>query len=185
MNGGLPGRGLRSSAELAETSPHGDRLKYMAGCRCLQCRAANSNYETSRAAARKAGDWNGLVSAKRARAHILKLSRAGVGRRSLAEAADVGETVIVEVRSGKKRQIRKRTETRILAVTAEAVAGGALVPASRTWLLINRLIKYEGFTRAEIARRLGYRRPALQLGREFVTAKTAVAVERLYRRLMS
>jgi hypothetical protein len=183
MNEGLSKRGLRSPAELAETRPHGDRLKYLAGCRCLQCRAANSNYETSRAAARKAGDWNGLVSAKRARRHILKLSRAGVGRRSLAEASDVGETCIVEIRSGKKKRIRKRTESRILAVTAAAFAGGALVPAKRTWLLINRLLE-NGFTRAEIARRLGYRRPALQFGKDLVTAQTAATVERFYRRVM-
>lgn len=95
----------------------------------------------------------------------------------------MGMTVIAEIRSGKKRRIRKRTETRILSVTAEAVFGGAKVPAARTWRLINRLLN-EGFTRGEIARRLGYRRPALQLGKDFMTAKNAAAVERLYRRVM-
>lgn len=95
----------------------------------------------------------------------------------------MGATAIVEIRSGKKKRIRRRTEARILAVTAEAVAGGALVPAGPTWRRINRLLE-EGFTRAEIARRLGYKRPALQLRKDFVTAKNAAAVERLYCRVM-
>lgn len=117
------------------------------------------------------------------RAHILKLSRAGVGRHALSEASDVRATTIQEIRSGKNRQIRKRTESRILSVTAAAGAGGALVPAGPTWRRINRLLR-EGFTRAEIARRLGYKRPALQLNKDFVTAKNAAAVRRLYDRVM-
>lgn len=183
MKGNLQEKGLRPASDLAEGRPHGDRLKYLAGCKCMLCRAANSRYETSRAAARKAGDWNGIVSAKRARSHILKLSRAGVGRYTLSEAADVGATIIQDIRSGRKKRIRKRTEARILSVTAAAVAGGALVPAGPTWRRINILIE-NGFTRAEIARRLGYRRPALQLNKDFVTAKNAAAVERLYNRVM-
>ncbi len=183
MQNGLATRGLKSLAELAERKPHGERLRYMAGCRCVPCRAANSRYESQRQAKRKAGEWNGLVPAKRARRHIIKLSRLGVGRRALAEASDVGATIIMEIRSGRKNRIRKQTETRILGVTAEAVSGGALVSASRTLRLINRLLETEGFTKAEIARRLGYTTPKLQIRGEFVRASTAAAVERLYRRL--
>lgn len=179
----LADRGLKSLSELGARRPHGDRLRYMAGCRCLPCRAANSRYESGRQAARKGGDWNGLVSAKRARAHILKLSRQGVGRRAIAEASDVGATVIFQIRSGKKLRIRKRTEKKILSVTAAAVAGGALVPAERTLRLINRLIQVEGFTKAEIARRLGYKTEKLQIKPGLICARTAVAIERLYRRL--
>lgn len=51
--------GLAHIVVLAASKPHGVRLRYMAGCRCLKCRMANSNYETMRARARKAGDWNG------------------------------------------------------------------------------------------------------------------------------
>lgn len=60
----IESRGLKPVAELAEQRSHGDRLKYLAGCRCVPCRAANSRYEVARAAARKAGDWNGLVPAR-------------------------------------------------------------------------------------------------------------------------
>jgi len=47
---------------------HGTRARYMTGCRCLRCRAANSNYNTSRRAAIENGDFRGLVSVERARA---------------------------------------------------------------------------------------------------------------------
>ena len=180
----LATRGLRPIGELAAKRPHGDRLCYMAGCRCTPCRAANSNYETKRSAARKAGDWNGLVSAKRARKHIQKLSAAGVGRRALSDVSGVAQSIIGRIRSGNKSQIRKRTETALLAVTAHAVSGGAIVSAKQTWSLINRLLE-EGFTRGEIAQRLGRKRRALQIRKDRITAKTAADVERLYRKLMS
>ena len=80
---------LRSAADLSATKPHGTRLKYMGGCKCMLCRAANSRFETERAVARKNGDWNGIVDARAARRHILKLSKAGVGYKSVADAASV------------------------------------------------------------------------------------------------
>ena len=39
---------LRSAAVLSIDKPHGTRLKYMGGCKCMLCRAANSRYETER-----------------------------------------------------------------------------------------------------------------------------------------
>lgn len=170
---------LPTAAQLA----CGTRAKYISGCRCLPCRAANSRYECERAAARKAGDWNGLVPAGRARAHLLKLSRRGVGRRAVQAACDVALTILQEVHSGRKTQIRRRTETRILAVTVDALSDGALIPAAHTHALIQRLLE-EGFTRAELARRLGYRSPKLQLNTPKVTAKNAARVERFYRLVM-
>jgi hypothetical protein len=180
----LSQRGLRPIADLAVDREHGDRLKYLAGCRCLQCRAANSRYETERSAARKAGDWNGIVPAWRARRHILALSRKGVGRRALAEASDVGETCIQQIKNAQKTHIRKRTERKILAVTPEAISGAALISASRTQKLIGKLL-HEGFTKADLARRLGYARPALQINRERITARNAMRVEKLFNQLMS
>lgn len=173
---------MRPILELAADRPHGVRLKYMAGCRCMLCRAANSRYETERAAARKAGDWNGLVSAKAARRHIEKLSRAGIGYKAVADASGVAASIVLKIKQGRKSQIRKRTETRILDVDAGARANNSLVPAGPTWRLIQKLIEREGFSKAEIARRLGYRTPALQLRKDRIFARTAIAVERLYNR---
>ena len=182
MSSDLQQRGLRPVSELALNRAHGDRLKYLAGCRCMLCRAANSRYETERAAARKAGDWNGLVSAKRARRHLQKLARQGVGRRAVVAASDVADSIVHAIKTGRKQQIRKRTETRILAVSADARGDKSLVPAKHTWVLINRLLE-QGFTKTALAQRLGYAR-AIQFGKKFVTARSAAKVERFYRMMM-
>jgi hypothetical protein len=175
---------LPSISELAQRKEHGTRLRYMGGCRCIPCRAANSRYETERAAARKAGDWNGLVSAAKARKHLAKLSQAGIGRRSVAAACDISLTVICEIKSGKKKQIRARTSRKILSVTREAIQDGTLIKGDRTWKLINRLLS-EGFSKAELARRLGYKTPAIQIKPCRITARTARRVERFYRKIMA
>jgi len=177
----LTGRGLRPVAELAADRPHGHRLRYLAGCKCFHCRRANSDYERGRAAARAAGDWNGIVDAASARRHILALSRRGVGRRMVAAASDVAESVIADIRTKRKLRIRARTERRILAVTPAYMGDAALVPAKRTWERIEWLLD-EGFTKGRIALELGRKTRALQLNREWVTARNAAAVEALVRR---
>jgi hypothetical protein len=63
------------------------------------------------------------------------------------------------------------------------VSDAARVPANETWRQINALIE-EGFTKAELARRLGLETPALQLGRSRILARTAARVDRLFRMLM-
>lgn len=166
----------------------GRRAKYIgARCRCLLCRAANSRYETERAAARRAGDHNGLVPAAAARAHLLKLSAAGVGRRAVMAACDVGDTTLQEIRSGAKTQIRHQTERRILSVDQDAAADHSVINGAKTRRQIAVLLR-EGFTKTELAARLGSRAktPALQIGgRRRVIAKTAARVDRLYRQVMA
>jgi hypothetical protein len=176
-------KGLKDVAVLAETKPHGTRLKYMAGCRCLPCRVANSQYENDRARARSTGEWNGLVSALPARRHILRLSKQGVGRRAVSAACDVSATIIAAIRSGRRTQIRKRTQDKILEVTRQAVSDAALVPAHETWQQIHTLLE-EGFTKAELARRLGIGGAVLQLGKDKILARTAARIDRLFRMLM-
>jgi hypothetical protein len=178
----LARRGLRPIAELATGRPHGDRLRYMAGCRCDECRRANTQYEQKRAAARKAGQWNGLVSADRARVHLQALRAANVGKRQIADASGVSATAIDEICNGTKLKVRAITEKRLLAVTAAARADGALVDARPTWRRIRQLLKW-GYTKALIARELGNVAPALQIRTKQCTARTEHDVERLYERL--
>src|SRR5687768_5744519 len=151
----LASRGLKPVTVLAAARPHGDRLRYMAGCKCQDCRRANSRYESERQRARKNGDWNGIVSAARARRHIMKLSRLGVGRNAVSIGSDVCRTTIMEIRAGKKKRIRARTERKILAVTTKMASDHSFVPAGRTWKLI-RMLKTEGYKTEQLARQLGY-----------------------------
>lgn len=180
----IPSNQVLDVQTLAESKPHGERTKYVAGCRCMLCRAANSRYQTAREAAKKDGGWNGLVAARRARAHLRRLSRRGVGRDAVAAASGVAVSTIDAVRRGTKKQIRKQTEDKLLAVDESVRGDASIVPAGRTWMLIRRLLD-EGYTHTDLARRLGSKAkvPQLQIQKDFVLARTAVAVERLYNRL--
>lgn len=165
--------------------PCGSRAKYSgAGCRCLLCRAANSRYETMRAAARKRGEWNGLVAADRVRAHLLALSKAGIGYKSVAAAADVSRTSLMEIRAGRKLHLRRQAERRILDVDESCVADGALVDARRAQRLLSRL-QAEGYPALRLVRFLGMKASGLQFGRRRMTARNVQRVERLYRELMA
>lgn len=145
---------------------------------------ANANYETARAKARKAGDWNGVVPADEARRHILALGRAGLGRRAVSRASGVGRTCIQKIRSGHKTHIRARTARLILAVTPDMRLGAALVSAARLWRRIGLLLE-EGFSKADLAQRLGYATRAIQFRRNVVTVRSDRRVAQLYRTLTS
>lgn len=124
------------------------------------------------------------VDAAPARAKIRALSRQHVGRRAVADAASVACSAIFAIRNGTKTQIRLSTERRILAVDAGARAGASYVSARPTWRLIGKLLE-EGFTRTELARRLGYASPALQLRTDRITARNALRVAKFYRAIMA
>lgn len=173
---------LRTAADLAANKPHGVRIRYVAGCRCVACRKANSAYENERQKARKAGDWNGIVSAKAAREYMLHLSRRGVGRRAIQACTDVADTVLQEVRSGKKTRIRARTERKILQVTTAMAADHSLVSARRSRQLLGLLLE-EGYTERFLARRLGYKTHRLQFGAGQITVRNAARIKHLYREL--
>jgi hypothetical protein len=162
---------------------HGVRARYAVGCRCDPCRKANTAYERERAQARRRGDWNGLVDAARARAHLEQLSTAGVGYRSVSAACDVPTSTVAAIKMGKKLRIRARTEKAILAVDAAAIGDHTLVPAKETWQLLRNLI-YEGYTRTFLAKRLGSEtHRGLQISKRKVLASTAQKVRKLYREL--
>lgn len=129
------------------------------------------------------GLWNGLVSANKARAHIRKLGRSGVGYKSVALAAGISKTVMFKIRRGLRKNVRALTEKRILEVDSRlgVKRGSTLVRATDTWRLIDEMLS-EGFTKSRIANELGRKTHALQLNRNFVTASNAKAVEALWRK---
>lgn len=169
----------------AERFAHGTNARYVAGCRCETCRLASRAYETARRAAIRAGTWefNPFVSAKPAQRHIRQLQRRGIGKKSIANFSGVAYSTIDYVRSGAKKTLRAKTAKRILAVDASCALPGTRVPIAETLKRVDWLLS-EGFTKSDLARRLGYSSPSLQfLYRHAgtVTAETADLVERLYR----
>lgn len=175
-------KGMKPAHILAQNKPHATRIKYLGGCRCLPCRAANSNYSVERDRRKRLGIGNPLVPADRARRHIEKMSRLGVGYKTLAKSAGVACSITAKIRNGQRKQIRKETEQRILDAKPQPV-GKAIIDARPTWRLINRLLS-EGFTKAELARRLGLGK-TLQLNKHRITAKNAQRVCRFYETIMA
>jgi transcriptional regulator with XRE-family HTH domain len=174
---------MRPVAELAASKPHGTRIKYMGGCRCLPCRAANAQYAAQRSRAVQAGLSGKLVPSAEARNHLKELTRLGVGLRSVSAATDVSRSILREIRKGRRTQIRASTEAKILNVDRSAFAGGAIVSAVPTRKQITELLS-EGFTSRELARRTGVSANVLQMKRPHIRAFTAARIDRFYRIIM-
>ena len=165
--------------------PHGTRHRYLGGCRCLRCRAANSRHSSERAAAQRAGDWRGFVPATLVLDHIKTLSKGGVGTKAIAAAAGLARSTMQKIVGGKQQKIRKHHADRVLAVDRAAIADGTLVPAAQTWNLLNELLE-SGYTKTFLAKQLGSgaKTPKLQIQADRITALNASKVERrLYRRI--
>lgn len=183
VNPSMARRGMRSAAELAQGKPCGTRVRYYAGCRCDECRRANTEYERERQAARARGERNGLVSAERARAHLAWLSSQGIGYKTAADAAKVASSVVSMIIYGQRQQIREQTERRILGVTSVTAADGAYIDGGPTWMLLDELLA-SGYSRARIASEIAGRPlRALQLGRERVTVRSAELARQVHARL--
>jgi len=171
---------LRPAASFTDR-PHGTRLRYMSGCKCVPCRAANSRYETARARARFYGDRRGLVSAKRVRTHIEKLSAAGVGYKHIAKVAGMSPTTLWSYKTGKRTMLRAHHAKRILAVKVGHVAAGSRVPSAPTLERL-RWLREEGFTNVGLARLMGLKGSGLQfLKSPTITRRVADRLEKIYR----
>lgn len=165
-----PGLG-RTENETNQGCPFGSYLRKDSRSVCARCRA-----ET-------VADY--LVDVGRAKRRLRWLSKHGVGYKAAADAASVSRTIVAKILNGRKKQIRLSTERRLLQVDEAARADASLVDARQTWELLEELLEDGGFTKTELARRLGYRGdpPALQVGREKILARTALKIERFYRQI--
>lgn len=176
--------GLRPVAELARNRVHGDRLRYLAGCRCDACREANASYEHARYSARKSGQGDALVDASRARVHLASLSTQGVGYKTAADAAGVSAPTVLQIITGRRSFIRATTERRLLSVTAHAAADRAVVDGDTTRRMLQELIREGGYTKQEIAKALGLRRLRYRPSPQRVTVRSAFDVQRLHEKWM-
>lgn len=161
--------------------PHGTRARYVGGrCRCDACRLANNEYAKAREAAKRRGEHNGLVPAERVLAKLEELRQRGVGVRAIVEATGLSRSVLQGLRNGRRGHLRAQSYAKLCAIDVDAARlGGALVPAGPTHELLRRLVSL-GYTRAELAERLGRLSPALQFKDKHITARSARAVAALY-----
>ena len=166
------------------TFEHGQRARYVRGCRCDLCTRANTLYARSRYRAVCRGDSDPLISSARARRYLKRLRRAGVGLRVVADLAQIPRSTLQKIRSGSRRHCRQSSSERICSVTIEPWADGHYVDARPSWRQLDRLLS-DGWTKTELARQLGSTalRPALQLRRDRITARNARQVARLFARL--
>ena len=163
---------------LGKRFPHGSRNRYLGGCRCLPCRAANSRYESIRMKLRRAGLANGIVSAAKTRKKLKRLSRAGVGFRQVAKVSGVASCILGAIVAGRQHRVRQETERRVMKVRATDKAAGTTVDATETWEHINWLLA-NGWRKAHISKAIGQGGRALQLGAVRVTRRNALAIKQL------
>lgn len=120
------------------------------------------------------------VSTKTARQHIKMLRDSGMGRRRLHELCGVNDRALMLIGNGKKKNILKRTENRILRVTPDQLADGAQIDSEPTRQLVTKL-KAMGISRRDIARRMGSKAKVPQLGIEkLIMVHKAMAIENIY-----
>ena len=129
-----------------------------------------------------------MVTAGRSRLRLIKLSRAGIGRKAVHEITGLDHRTLAHIKNGRTKYVRKETRDLIFAVAFDAHCDRALVDARPTWKRINRMVTQDdmGFTRAEIVRRAKFYIPAngwgsLQIGKTKVTARTAMKIEKLWK----
>lgn len=173
----------------SRTRQHGTRTCYVhgpapgsgKGCRCEPCTRANADYVNSVTRQRAYGRWDPWADAaaiEEARDHLRALGSVGVGYKAVARAAGLNPKTVYELRAGRRTRVRRDSVTAILAVSAGARAGHALVDAGDTWRLLEELIA-AGMTKRRIARCLGVG-DAIQFRRDHVLQRNAGAVKELH-----
>jgi hypothetical protein len=181
---------LPSVQQLGARKPHGHKMRYMAGCRCRKCRAANAAYEQELTKNRRLHGPNDLVATTRVYRHLKYLQQFGMGHKTVARHAKVGKTVLAEILWYGKKLMRRRAEMRVLAVqsTLDTLPRNRNIPAVDTITKIRHLIRW-GYPKALINRdALGLQGAGLQIhslkGKTgTVTVKSAVKIRDFFARV--
>lgn len=151
----------------------------MAGCRCTACRRANSAYARARQIANKNGDWNGIIPAGKARAHLRTLVAAGIERRAISIVTGIADPYLYNIAGGHRKRIRARIERTILQVTEAQVLPDALISSKGSWDTVNKLLD-KGYDETRLARFLGYPSGKLCMDEPQITIREACSIQRMY-----
>lgn len=170
---------------------HGTHAAYVLDrCRCFRCSVANTEYERDRAR-RHAYGRTGMVDAEPIRAHVRALGEAGLGLKTLSRRSGVSQGSLTKLvygvtradgtRRPPARRVHEDTARRILAVTSDDKAAGALVDPTGTRRRIEALIAL-GWSVRRLATEHGIDRQNLDraLSAAPVTGRTAEAVRAMY-----
>lgn len=150
------------------------------GCRCDECRAANSAYERER----KQRTEPAYVGAEPVREHLAYLSSHGVGWKTVARAGGLSPSTVWKILygapgRGPSKRVRKATADALLSVTLDAGRPGSLIDAAPTWETISTLLG-RGWTKRAIAQAIGTGdENGLQLRRTTITRANAAKIRAL------
>jgi hypothetical protein len=128
-------------------------MRYLSGCRCWRCRRGNSEYEAKLKRDRELYGPNDLVSSSRVLAHLRYLQTFGIGHKTVAKHARVAKTGLAEIIWYGKQHVRRRSETRILAIqpSLDTLPRNINVPARETVERIHQLTRW-GYPKSLISR---------------------------------
>lgn len=168
-------------------------------CRCAECRAASTRYESERARRKVYEDTtpgvpSSFVSGDVVRAHLRTLMEAGMGWKRIAGAAGVKSSTVYPILYGKhlgqpdhpehrppRVRVTRAVADAILAVELD-LADGVPVDQTGTARRVQALVA-RGWSGSRIAGRLGVERSnftAVMNGTHLVTVATREAVRALY-----
>lgn len=171
-------------------SEHGTRTHYVKGCRCEPCTAANREYARNRDRKQRRIRYGieqptiKFVDASETRQHLLWLRSFGVGRRTVSERTGIGQTALWEIVRGDTRKVHVETERKILNLLRDTRNGAMLVDASLTQKRIAWLQR-QGWSKARIARELGYVKPTIQFRGDRITYRNEQRIEQLVRMVLT
>lgn len=154
------------------------------GCRCAECRAANSTYAKRRRRQVGYGRWAPLVDAEPSRRHIEMLKASGVGTRRLEETTGVSRSALRKISLGTTKRVTRETAAAILATPPRPAPGSTISGMGAARRL--QALAAAGWSCSELARRLGWSVQNLhpiQQGRSGVWLVTHEAIDALFREL--
>lgn len=178
---------LKAAIDLGRRRPHGHKMRYMAGCRCLLCRRGNARYDAKMKRDRERYGPNDLVTTEKVLEHLAYLKSFGIGYKTVAKHARVSKTSLAGIIWYGRRHIRRRSMNRILAIvpSLNTLPRSVVIPATETQERLRQLTKW-GYPYALIVRdglgsvARGLQIHCMKFGKPDVMVKTAVKVRDFY-----
>ena len=156
---------------------HGDRARYVAGCRCDLCRQANRAYLDDYKAARKI-EGRQTVPAHGVVEHLAKLRSSGVELTAIARMSGCSVHHLRAVGRGEYARVTRRLHDGVLSIQPGDYSENSRVPVAEAHKLVAE-IRARGVQVQTIAHALGYKYHHLSFA-----GRSTYVTKRTYRRLL-